>query len=158
MCFKALNLFEYFRISRQVPFLFALVFWLLLIVGTIPFRLFGFNSTGWGWVIPFTISLSIILISGGKIRFPFVIWLPWLLLIISGLLRSHIYSLQSTIQIITPVIIGIAVSKTRKSFSWSVIIELIERTFLIWILIIPLIKLPQLFFGIVPDVTGLALE
>jgi hypothetical protein len=155
---KYFNIIEYVRVSRKVPFLLALVFWLLLIVGTVPFRLFGFNSTGWGWVIPLLVSLVIIVISRHKIQFPVHIWIMWILVIVAGLLRPHIYSLQSTMQIITPIIIGVAISKTGKSFSWPSIIDFIERTFILWLVIIPLIKLPRLLLGVIPEVTGLALE
>ena len=153
-----LNIIEYLRVSRRVPLLLALVFWLLLIVGTIPFKLFGFNSTGWGWVIPLFISVTLIIIKRGKIHFPFYIWIIWFLVVLAGLTRPHIISLQSTLQIITPVIIGVAISKTGRSFTSAEIVEFIERTFVIWLIIIPVIKLPQLLLGIVPDVTGLAVE
>ena len=155
---KYLNIIEYLRVSRRVPLLLGLVFWLLLIVGTIPFKLFGFNSTGWGWVIPLFISVTIIIIKRGKIHFPFYIWIIWFLVVLAGLTRPHVFSLQSTLQIITPVIIGVAISKTYKSFTSAEIVEFIERTFVLWLIIIPVVKLPQLLLGIVPDVTGLAVE
>ena len=155
---KYLNIIEYFRISRRVPFLLALVFWLLLIVGTVPFKLFGFNSFGWGWVIPVVFSLVYIVVNRSPIRFPVLLWLPWILVVLAGFLRPHIYSLQSTIQILTPIIIGIAASKASKPYSWDLFVDFIERTFVIWLVLIPLVKLPQLLLGIIPQVTGLATE
>lgn len=78
--------------------------------GTI--QLFTFNLQGWAWVLQLLISCGLILKGNRNIKFPWQIWLPWVLVHAIYLPFNYLNynALQRTLMIILPVLVGSAVS------------------------------------------------
>lgn len=86
----------------------------LLIPSYYEGQVFGFNISGWAWVIPVIASILYMASTPAKITFPIALWTPWLMVLIVNLaLRYHEDALQRTCQMATPFIIGIAASQLR---------------------------------------------
>jgi len=97
-----------------------LLIWLVAISLIVPSylagtRVFGFNVTGWAWVIPLIASLVELTVnSSRKTTFPIVLWAPWLLVLILNLsFRYHQDALQKTLQLLTPLLVAMAASQLR---------------------------------------------
>ncbi|WP_161971756.1 O-antigen ligase family protein [Algoriphagus kandeliae] len=135
-----------------------MVGWILILSTTLNFSILGFSATGWGWVLPLVYSIFVLFISKNKINFPLLFWIPWFIVVILGLFRPHIFSFQSSLQILTPLLFGLAVSKQRFFLNWKEVFEFFDFIFIIWLLTIPFVKLQQLILGIIPSITGLAVE
>jgi hypothetical protein len=75
-----------------------------------PIELFGFNLTGWAWMIMFLVSIfNLFFIK--TINFPLLFWLPWITYLIGYLLVDYSFlGLQLTLQYTLPIIIGVVVS------------------------------------------------
>jgi len=116
---RRLQLFLYLLV------LMSIVSWLF---GSFVF--WGFNITGWSWVLPATIAGTICVANIGRIAFPVILWLPWLgnLLLYWFLGRVNPDALQSLLQIISPLAVGCAASIFRLGgFQMELIIRLITR-------------------------------
>ena len=73
----------------------------------IPATYFGFNFSGWAWILALIVSVNYILFVVKKSYFCYKIWLPWVsLLIIYLVLNFSLVGLQGTIQFIVPVLVG----------------------------------------------------
>jgi O-antigen ligase len=98
------------RSPLSVPFLFALVFLLMLVTNFRNYRVFGFNTTGWAWVIIALASLFRIARCSDRVAFPVWLWAPWSLYVCARAFSGYEYAWQSTCQILCPVVAGIAAS------------------------------------------------
>lgn len=86
--------------------------------------LFGFNLSSLGWLLPLLLCVWILLnINSRRIGFPYWIWLPWTFWVIAYLLPSQQpYALQRSVMILTPLVVGMAVSTIH------VVPSVIDRT------------------------------
>jgi len=48
-------------------------------------EMFGYRFSGWGWVIPFVVSLFMLPLRIVRARFPIFIWFPWIALVLTYL-------------------------------------------------------------------------
>lgn len=138
---------------------------MLILAAMIPwfvggYEIFGFNVTGWAWVIPLIVSLLICLRNIKTITFPISLWLFWisLLLIYWFLGFDNLNAHQSLIQTISPVVIGCAAS-TFRSDNWQLenIIRWLTRLAVVaWIVLI--IRLPMILTGALPGYGFMAAE
>lgn len=80
----------------------------------------GFNLSGWSWVIALLTAILMLLSPGkGRATFPWVLWIPWILLLLLNLmLRPHQDVLQRTLQILCPLVVGVAASTLRLSLDY----------------------------------------
>lgn len=83
-------------------------------------KIFGYNISGIAWVVPFAFALMILSRYLTKASFPIKLWIPWILLLFTYLLLSDSQSLdprvsplQRTMQLLSPLVVGMAVSIFR---------------------------------------------
>jgi hypothetical protein len=81
----------------------------------IPGQIFGFNLTGWAWMIMLLFTL-ITIIDLKYVEFPALTWAPWFLYILFSIIKNFSFlGLQLTLQYTLPLIIGIITSGIRYS-------------------------------------------
>lgn len=99
--------------------------------------LFGYNTTSLGWLIPL-LFCALVLVKRGfrRIRFPHWIWVPWSLwMLLYLLLSDYPNALQRSVMLLTPVVVGMAVSTIRvDAFVLSRSSRWLERFF--WVFMI----------------------
>lgn len=118
----------------------------------------GFRMSGLTWFIPMFLATLTIIRKSAKIRFPLWIWLPWLLFLVLYFFVSRYPSLQRTVQLICPIIVGMAVSTSTASAGQVSRFLRIIKGFAIVIVLIAAFKTGLLLTGKIPSVTGLAAE
>jgi len=135
----------------DVPFIVWIVVILTFIASAGAFPILGRQIAGWAWVIPFIFSIFIVLV-----KLPQITWLPWFCIVIGYSFFSGLSSLQRSIMLICPVIIGIAISTNRiREIQLKGFLELI-RLLVFTLFVTVIIKTGLLFTGILPSATGLA--
>jgi len=73
----------------------------------VPSKIFGFQLSGWAWMLVFLVSVFYIFFIVKKSFFTLKIWLPWIFLLIINLAFNFSFvGLQGTIQFIVPVMVG----------------------------------------------------
>lgn len=77
--------------------------------------LFGYSLSSVGWLLPLLLSALALARSGGnRVRFPYWIWVPWVLWVAAYLLQSdYANALQRSVMLLTPLVVGMAVSTVR---------------------------------------------
>lgn len=77
--------------------------------------LFGYSLTSLGWLLPLLLCLVVLVTTDlARIRFPYWIWLPWALWVLAYLLASEYpNALQRSVMLLTPLVVGMAVSTIR---------------------------------------------
>jgi len=118
----------------------------------------GFAMSGLTWFIPLFLATLTIIRNTGKIRFPFWVWLPWVLFLVVYHFASRYPSLQRTVQLICPIVVGVAVSTSTISAAQEARFFRIIKGFAIVIAVIAAFKTGLLLTGTIPSVTGLAAE
>lgn len=117
-----------------------------------------FNMSGWGWFIPFVLSLLILLNRNYKMTFPFFIWLPWIAVVLIYLFLSDYNAWQRSAQLLCPLVVGMAASSFRLTDEeLSVFINHCHYLAIV-LLIFAGIKSGLLLTGQLPAITGLAPE
>lgn len=117
----------------------------------------GFQISGFGWLIPLIVALFVLLRTHEMPRFPFGIWLPWVVLAIGYLVASSAENaLQRTIMILTPLVVGMAASKARIGEPTLLRITVLMDKFFIIFLIVILSTSGLSLSGVLPEATGLA--
>ncbi|MBF0446039.1 MAG: O-antigen ligase family protein [Magnetococcales bacterium] len=88
----------------------VLISTLVAVIGGVS--LLGFNISGIAWVLPLLFAGVVLLANFGKpTHFPVVIWIPWVTYVLLYLLLSQEpNALQRSTIMLTPIIVGIAVS------------------------------------------------
>jgi uncharacterized membrane protein YuzA (DUF378 family) len=77
----------------------------------LPGAFLGFNWSGWAWITMLVVTLGV-LPSKGKVRFPILIWLPWIIYIfLYVLVDFSFFGFQLTLQYFLPILVGIQASK-----------------------------------------------
>ncbi|MFC1857809.1 O-antigen ligase family protein [Thermodesulfobacteriota bacterium] len=115
-----------------------------------------FKMAGLAWFIPLLFSILLILRNPNQISFPFKLWIPWIILLMIYLITSEYQSLQRTIQLMCPIVIGIAVS--TQNINVSQIKRFIVRCkhLSVALILIALWHTGTLLTGKIPLTTGLA--
>ena len=136
------------------------VIWIVIIstfvamVGEVS--ILGYQLTGWAWVIPLGTSIFMILRRPLRVNFPSRIWFPWICLVFVYGINSEMSSLQRSIMLLCPIVVGIAVSTCSiREFQLQGFLKLIELL-LFALLIIVIIRTGLLLRGMLPHSTGLA--
>ncbi|MBF0380048.1 MAG: O-antigen ligase family protein [Magnetococcales bacterium] len=83
---------------------------LIAVIGGV--QILGFNISGIAWVLPLFFSAIVLLANFGKqTYFPVYIWLPWVgYVLLSLLLSQEPNALQRSFMMLTPLVVGFAVS------------------------------------------------
>lgn len=105
--------------ARLPLIIWAVLFFTLLSSG-VKGQILGFNVSGISWVVPLILSAFIMVGRLSRVTFPWKLWLPWVLLLFIqlfildySLLDFRVSPLQRTAQVLTPLLVGVAVSTYR---------------------------------------------
>jgi hypothetical protein len=98
------------KIFFSAMFLTTTLPYLPFILPFFPEKIFGFNLTGWAWMIMLVVTI-INLIRTSEFEFPVSLWLPWILYILVYLFIDFSFlGLQLTLQYSLPLLIGVVAS------------------------------------------------
>lgn len=104
----------------KLPFILWAVLFFTLLASGVKGQLLGFNVSGISWMVPLIVSVFIMVSRLSRVTFPLKLWLPWVLLLIIqlftldySLLDFRVSPLQRTAQVLTPLLVGVAVSTYR---------------------------------------------
>lgn len=146
-------------VKEEISIKLPIIVWIVFIGSIIGFTegsLFGYRMTGMGWFIPLCASLFILLGRIQKVKFPVLLWLPWIMLIAGNYFDSGFPALQRSVQILCPIVVGMAVSTysyqpehIRKFTKFLKVLSII-------LIVIILFRLRVPFTGMFPPVTGLS--
>jgi O-antigen ligase len=147
---------------RQEGSQLPIIVWVVVIATGAAFfggeGVFGYRMSGLAWVIPLFFSILAVLRNSTRIRFPYKIWLPWLSVLLVYVPFSEFRSLQRTIQLICPLIVGAAVSTcSTDPFQFMQFVRL-SKGFSVAICLIALLNTGVLLTGRIPLVTGLSAQ
>lgn len=144
--------------KMQLPLIVWIVFsatLLALIGGT----LFGYSLTGWAWIIPLTFSLLLFARNPFKSSFPFMLWLPWIIVVLSYMLFADSpNAFQRSIMMLCPILVGITASKVAIDENALNRFDEIYRYMAIILSVIVVLKAGILLTGVLPGATGLSGE
>lgn len=142
----------------DVPFIVWVVVISTFVASASGFSIFGRQIAGWAWVIPLIVSIFVILGRPWRITFPSHIWLPWICFITGYFAASGFSYLQRNIMLVCPIIVGIAVSKSRMSEVQLRDFLTLNEILLFGVFLTVILKTGLLFTGRLPPVTGLATQ
>lgn len=123
-------------------------------IGGIPVA--GFSLSGWAWVVSLAMAVSVLAVRSNRVTFPVWIVVPLAILLTVNWLGSDFPSLQRSLQLLSPVIVGIASSSFRiseaqlRKFAWLL------RVASLIALVIVVITTGIVVTGSLPDVSALA--
>ncbi len=121
------------RVKKRAPALFTLCFALLILTEFRDFQFLGFHLTGWAWVTILIFSAMRVLLNPQAATFPLWIWAPWIGYVVLSALHGYEFALQSTAQIVCPVVSGLAASTYRfSSGDFDRLHRLLRRTFWVY--------------------------
>lgn len=150
---------------KRLPLIIQLVLLFMIVIFAWSRPLLGYNLSGLAWVIPFAFALLVLARNMSRVTFPFFLWLPWALLLFTSLifvdrvqLDTRVIPLQRTLQLLSPLAVGMAVSTWRPNADGLQAFLATCRRLAYLILLIVLLKTGVLLTGVLPSVTGLAAE
>ncbi len=148
----------YDHISTHPPFLVWMIFLFSATALIQNIVILGYKSSGLAWLFSFIFSVFIILKNPAKINFPIKIWFPWIILLLIHLIVSEQVRLHRTIQLICPIVVGMAISTYHINGSQLSGFIKLCKWFSITLIFISLYNTGFLFTGKIPAVTGLAAQ
>lgn len=108
--------------SKRIPLLFYVVLGCVFAANIVGGSLLGLNVSGLAWFAALLFSVLVILLRPGRVVFPVILWLPWMLLLLINLLISdrslldpRVIPLQRTLQLLAPLVVAMAASTYRSS-------------------------------------------
>jgi len=141
----------------------VLVFTVLAFYGS--GKVLGYNIAGISWVVPMAVALLVLARNLNRVAFPFVFWIPWALLLLTylaivdyRLIDPRVIPVQRALQVLSPVIVGMAVSTFRPTLPHLAAFSRGVQLLSLALLVIVLLKTGLLLTGHLPDITGLAAE
>jgi hypothetical protein len=125
----------------------------------------GYKIAGISWVVPMAVALLVLARKLDRVAFPFVFWLPWALLLLTyltivdyRLIDPRVVPVQRTLQVLSPVIVGMAISTCRPTSLLLAAFSRGVRLLSVVLVGIVIFKTGLLLTGRLPSVTGLAPE
>ena len=150
---------------KRLPLIIQLILLFIIVVFAWNQPFLGYNISGLAWVIPFAFALLVLARNLSRVTFPFVLWLPWVLLLFFYLLLvdwlqldPRVIPLQRTLQLLSPLAVGMAVSTWRPNAVDLRAFLATCRRLAYLLLLVVLLKTGVLLTGVLPAVTGLAAE
>lgn len=122
-------------------------------------KYYGFSVSGYAWFVPLVIAVLTILGRRGRIRFPVLLWVPWVIVVVVWLSAAVApNALQRSVIILCPLVVGSAVSQfpfgARDAERFRRLCGLLTLALLAMIVV----KTGILLTGRLPEVTGLAAQ
>lgn len=136
----------------------AVLFGGMIAASVFSVSIMGFSLTGWAWVAGLLAGAALFLKKGTTlVVLPFQYWLPWAVMVLLYVGWGFEHAVQSALQILCPLMVGMAVSTLRPA-------EAEAETFLKWcrmgamlfLGVMVFVRLPMLLLGRLPETTGLA--
>lgn len=150
---------------KRMPLIIQLVLLFMIVIFTWRYPILGFNLSGLAWVIPFAVSLLVLSRNMSLVTFPYILWFPWALLLFtylamvdSSLIDPRVIPAQRTLQLLSPLTVGMAVSTWRPTAGDLQAFLATCRRLAYLIVLIVLFKTGVLLTGKLPSITGLAAE
>ena len=138
------------------------IVWIVVIstlISSIGGQFLNYSIASIGWLIPLMVSILIILRNPLSIKFPTYIWLPWICLVSVYLVFAEApNALHRSVIMLTPLIVGMAVSKSRIGEKELESYSKLFRYMAIGLYIVILFKTGIIITGMLPARTGLAAE
>jgi hypothetical protein len=153
------NTFEKSVAATSTQVKLPLLIWLIFIGTIMAFtegNVMGYRLTGIGWFLPFCVSVFIVMMRINRIKFPVFLWLPWIFVVIGYYLNSDFPALQRSVQILCPILIGMAVSTYRYQDAHVDRIFRLLKYLSVSLIVIIIFRLGVPFTGVLPPTTGLA--
>ena len=142
----------------EIPFIVWVVIGSTFFAAAIQFPILSRNISGWAWVLPLIISIFIILKKPSSITFPLLVWIPWIGIVVFYFVHSGFSYPQRNIMLVSPIIVGIAVSAGRVRESQVRDFLALTTILLGALLLAVVIKTGFIFTGILPPISGLATQ
>lgn len=121
--------------------------------------IFGFSATAIGWLVPLSFSVWQIAFGKEKIKFPWLLWVPWIALTFGYLVISTASdAFQRTVMLLCPIATGMAVSMVRVGWVELAAFLNVCRYAALVIIALVLLKSGLLLTGQLPSSTGLAAD
>jgi O-antigen ligase len=142
----------------QLPFIVWVVI-LSTLMASIGGQFFNYQIAGLGWFVPLVLSIMIFLKTPGRVKFPVLIWLPWILLVIIYLIFAKApNAFQRTIMMLCPLVIGMTVSKLRIGQRELESFNKLCRYLAVALYVVVIVKGGIIVTGALPVATGMAAE
>ena len=122
----------------------------------LPPDLLGFNPTALGWIVPLFVAILICFFNLSEIKFPYLIWMPWVAWTVFYLITSKAQNaFQRTIMLHAGLVIGMAFSTFKPNLYF---LELFNKgvKYYFWLVFGLGISAAGLFVGTIEDSTGFA--
>ncbi len=144
--------------NLRLPLFFYIIFIMAGLALTIGNLKIIFYIRGWAWFLP--LILSLLIVSGRNFRtsFPIFLWIPWIAVVLIYLFLSEYNALQRSLQILCPIVVGMAASSFRLTDDDLSVFIMYCRYLAVILLILAGVKSGLLLTGQLPKVTGLAAE
>lgn len=147
----------------KLPFLVWSVLIATVVVFSVPGAMFGVKVQGLSWVVPLSIAFVVLAKNLRGVTFPVWIWIPWgslllgyLFLVEGELLDPRVIPLQRTVQLLCPLVIGMAASTFRPDGSMLHALDIWLRRLAILLFCLVLYKLSYFFVAGFGDYSGMA--
>jgi O-antigen ligase len=142
----------------HLPFIIWIVV-LSTLIASIGGQFLNYQIAGFGWFIPLILSILIYLKTPGRIKFPILIWLPWIFVVIIYFIFSETpNAFQRSAMLLCPIIIGASVSKQRIGELELESFNNLYRSLAVAFYMVIIFKAGIIFTGVLPERTGLAAE
>jgi O-antigen ligase len=142
----------------EIPFIIWIVIGSTFIAAAIQFPILGRNISGWAWAVPLMLSVFIIIRRPSRMTFPIFVWIPWICIVVFYFVNSGFSYLQRNIMLVSPIIVGMAVSAGRIRESQLKDFLALTTILLVALLLAVAIKTGFIFTGILPPISGLATQ
>jgi hypothetical protein len=142
----------------HLPFLVWIVV-LSTLVASIGGQFLNYQIAGLGWLVPLVLSVLIFLKTPGRVRFPVIIWIPWLLIVVIYLIFADTpNALQRSVMMLCPLAIGVTVSKLKIGERELGNFNKLCHYFAVALYAVVIIKGGIIVTGTLPAATGMAAE
>lgn len=108
--------------SKRIPLVLYVVLACVFAANIVGGSLLGLNVSGLAWFVALLFAGLVVLLRSGRITFPFMLWLPWVVLLLlylsisdRSLLDPRVIPLQRTLQLLAPLVVAMAASTYRPS-------------------------------------------
>jgi O-antigen ligase len=139
-----------------------IIIWIVILstlIASIGGKFINYQIAGFGWFVPLVLSIIIFLKTPGRVKFPVLIWIPWILLVIIYLIFAKApNAFQRSIMMLCPLAIGMTVSKLTIGERELESFNKLCRYLAVALYVVVIIKGGIMVAGALPVVTGMAAE
>jgi O-antigen ligase len=144
--------------NLHLPFIIWIVV-LSTLIASIGGQFLNYQIAGFGWLVPLVLSILIFLKIPGHVKFPVLIWIPWILLVIVYLIFAKApNAFQRSVMMLCPLVIGITVSKLTIKERELESFNKLCRYLAVALYVVVIIKGGIMVTGALPVATGMAAE